>query len=220
MSYFFPAKSKNSKTGLLTSTSSSNTCPHTCPLRGKGCYARYGNLGRVWAKVDSGELHTPLHQFLQRIRDLPEGTLWRHNQAGDLPGPGNRIDAIDLKFIVDANRGRRGFTYTHKPLNKTNVALIKKANAEGFTINCSVESLARVDAVMDMGLPAAVLLPKNTEAATLKTPAGRTVLVCPQQRGKQESCATRKLCSIANRSYAIGFIAHGSAKNMADAVAH
>lgn len=82
MNFFFPAKSNNSKTGLLTSTTSSDTCPSTCPLMGRGCYARHGNLGRVWAKVDSGEFKTPLHEFLKRIKDLPEGSLWRHNQAG------------------------------------------------------------------------------------------------------------------------------------------
>ena len=149
-----------------------------------------GIWGGVWRKVDSGELRTLMVYFLKRILDLPEGSLWRHNQAGDLPGIGNKIDTVILNQIVLANKGRRGFTYTLKPLNKTNVKAIKSAISNGFTINCSTESLVKVDAIMEMGFPAAVVLPKDTSVAVLKTPAGRSVLVCPQQRGKQESCAT------------------------------
>jgi hypothetical protein len=56
--------------------------------------------------------------FLQAIRSLPAGQLWRHNQAGDLPHSGGRISRRFIRGIVAANRGRRGFTYTHHDLSK------------------------------------------------------------------------------------------------------
>jgi len=52
--------------------------------------------------------------LLDAIRNLPEGTLWRHNQAGDLYSQDQEtIDEDSLMKIVDANQGRCGFTYTH-----------------------------------------------------------------------------------------------------------
>lgn len=219
MSLFFPKSvGGNAKTGILTSTSSSDTCPDTCPMKGKGCYARFGNIARVWKNVSEGTWETPLPEFLDRIKSLQKGNLWRFNQAGDLPGINNTIDEKVLSQIVVANRGRRGFTYTHKPLTKRNFKLIKEANQNGFTINISVEKLDQVDTILEMGLPVAVVLPKDTTTRTVKTPKGKSVLVCPQQRNDKVTCATCGLCSKSDRSYAIGFIAHGNARNMADSV--
>lgn len=221
MSLFFPKSvGGNAKTGILTSTSSSDTCPDTCPLKNKGCYARFGNLGRVWENVSSGEWETPLVDFLARIKMLPSKALWRFNQAGDLPGINLKIDNKVLSQIVEANKGRKGFTYTHKPLTKTNLKYIQSAIEKGFTVNISKETLVEVDTVMEMGLPTVVVLPKETQKdknnRTVKTPQGRTVLICPQQiTPEKTTCANCGLCANAKRSYAIGFIAHGTARNLA-----
>lgn len=51
-----------------------------------------------------------------QIAALTEGQLWRHNQAGDLVGGGNEIDTAPRGQLVAANAGKRGFTYTHKPV--------------------------------------------------------------------------------------------------------
>jgi len=69
--------------------------------------------------------------------------LWRHNEAGDLPGEGDDIDVPKLRALVQANRGKRGFTYTHKPVldNPQNAVAIKCANQNGFTVNLSADSI-------------------------------------------------------------------------------
>jgi len=221
MEMYFAAKvGGNAKTGLLTSTSSKDTCPDTCPLKGKGCYARFGNLARVWDNVSNGKYQLPFPDFLTRIKMLPKGSLWRHNQAGDLPGINLKIDGKILSQIVEANKGRRGFTYTHKPLNKANLTIIRSAIEKGFTINISTETLSQVDSVKEMGLPVAVVLPKDTpidgSIRTVNTPKGNKVLICPQQINPEKmNCANCGLCANSKRSYAIGFIAHGNARNMA-----
>lgn len=220
MNIYFPKTvGGNAKTGLLTSTSSMDTCPDTCPLKGKGCYARFGNLARVWKNVSEGNYSIPFSEFLARIKSLPPKSLWRHNQAGDLPGINLEIDNSILSQIVKANKGKRGFTYTHKPLTETNLEYIRSAIAEGFTINISKETLSQADSVMAMGLPVAVILPKDTPLdgpKTLKTPNGNSVLICPQQRNPNTTtCASCGLCANGNRKYAIGFVAHGNARNMA-----
>ena len=71
-----------------------------------------------------------------------------------------------------ANHGRRGFTYTHKPVSneagrrgsasvetlRANRAAISDANLRGFTVNVSCDSLAEVDALGD-AFPTVVVLP-------------------------------------------------------------
>ena len=57
-------------------------------------------------------------EFTKAIRKLQRGQLWRHNVSGDLPHNGlGDIDAAKVEQLVDANRGRKGYTYTHHPLN-------------------------------------------------------------------------------------------------------
>ena len=76
-------KSENVKTGPIpVSTSSAETCPPACPLAGAGCYAQSGKLSIHWRKVSAAERGEPWHEFLARIRQLPPGQIWRHNQAG------------------------------------------------------------------------------------------------------------------------------------------
>ncbi len=83
---------------------------------GGGCYAKSGPLALHWSKVSDGSRGTDWRTFCESIASLPEGQLWRHNQAGDLPGMNLEIDRIMLADLVDANKGRNGFTYTHKPV--------------------------------------------------------------------------------------------------------
>ena len=110
-------KSRNSKTGdIPVTTTSEETCPHACPLKANGCYAEAGPLAILWRKVTARKMGMAWDAAMSEIAALPNGTLWRHNQAGDLPGIGDAIDVAALAALVKANRGKRGFTYTHKPL--------------------------------------------------------------------------------------------------------
>ena len=49
-----------------------------------------------------------------------------------------------LAELVAANRGKRGFTYTHKPPSQE-CAAIRRANRNGFTINLSADTLEEED---------------------------------------------------------------------------
>jgi hypothetical protein len=105
--------SHNAKTGPIpVSTTESKTCPPLCGQYDT-CYGKYGPLGIHWGLVDRGERGVDWSEFCEQVRRLPKGQLWRHNQAGDLPGDGTYIDSDALRALVEANRGKRGFTYTH-----------------------------------------------------------------------------------------------------------
>ena len=226
---FHISLSSNAKTGkIYVSTTSGDTCPPACPFRHNnagGCYAGSGPLALHWRKVTSGERGGNLSAFTDQIRKIPEGSLWRHNQAGDLPGEGDVIDTHALAAIVEANKGRRGFTYTHKPLigsgkqETANRDAIAAANRDGFTVNLSGNSLAHADQLAALVVaPVVVVLPSDA-AATSHTPEGRKVIVCPAQQKEGITCATCQLCQRGSRSVIIGFRAHGTSHKKATAVA-
>lgn len=204
--------STNVKVGPIpVSTTSADTCPDACGLKGhlKGCYASAGPLALHWKAVSEGKRGMEWNDFLAQIRALPRGILWRHNQAGDLPGENNAIDAGKLAALVKANGARKGFTYTHKPMSDaSNLAAVREANAKGFTINASADTVTDADTLASLGLPTVVVLPSDAPRG-MKTPEGRTIAICPAQLSDKVQCATCGLCSRADRTAIVGFRAHG-----------
>lgn len=221
--YHFTLVSNNSKTGHIpVTTTSRDTCPPSCALYIKGCYGGGGPIALHWRKVTEGKRGGDINYLTRNIESLPVNQLWRHDQVGDLPGKGNRIKASDLARIVRANLGKRGFTYTHKPvlgstkLAASNREAVRLANEQGFTINLSANHVREVDALVDLGIgPVVTVLPQDAPATSF-TPAGRKIIVCPAQQKEGVTCATCQLCSIASRKVVIGFIAHGSAAKAAE----
>jgi hypothetical protein len=222
-------KSANEKTGaLVVTTSARATCWDGCAFFLSGCYALGGPLGLHWAAVSKGERGQIWPDFL---RDLAAALarnpakIWRHNQAGDLPGDGARIDRTALLQLARVSRdsGRVGFTYTHKPLlpgqapeAAANLRALREAARAGFVVNASANNPGHADALADLGLPVCVTVPEET-AATSATPAGRKIIVCPAQQREGVTCATCGLCSKAKRSVIIGFRYHGAGKRKAEA---
>jgi hypothetical protein len=213
----FTPVSGNIKTGPIPVTTSSNhTCPDACPFKSGGCYAKGGPLAIHWQKVSNGERGDTLDTLAQKLRALPPGQLWRHNQAGDLAGEKNAIDNKALQTLVLANKGRKGFTYTHKPIEgdnnfeADNRASVRWANANGFTVNLSANNLAHADhlSALDCG-PVVCVVPFGT-ANTFYTPQGRKGIICPAQQKEGVTCAKCGLCQKVNRSVIIGFTAHGA----------
>jgi hypothetical protein len=141
------------------------------------------------------------------------------NQAGDLPGIGNRIDAKQLGELANSNKGRRGFTYTHKPVISTasvpdkvvqaNFRTVKAAVKAGFTVNLSGNNVEHADRLAKTGLPVATVVPPGSPSR-FTTPAGNRVVVCPAQRSDTTTCATCRLCSKPDRGFIVGFLPHGT----------
>lgn len=217
MKYHFILKSANSKTGPIPVTySQRETCPQSCPHYRADCYAEDYYTRMSWDKV--AERGGDLGQLCASIEALPAGQLWRFNVAGDLPGAGEHVDAAALGAIVQANTGRRGFTYTHK---KTPEALYwaQCANDWGFTVNLSADDAGEVDALANVSRsPLTCIVPMDTPEKT-ETPEGRTIIVCPAQTRDDITCATCGLCARADRRVIIGFRAHGSRARVTDALA-
>jgi len=216
---------------IMVTTSPRFTCPRTCAFKkhSKGplagfCYAEHGALGGfVWTLLDRSEAGlnilngTRVYSFeelLYSVRSLKPGALWRHNIAGDLTSNDQlTVDRVALRAIADANKGRRGFTFTHYDVltNLGNREAIKEANENGFTINLSGNSFSHADQLADLGIgPVTVILPAGTTRNT-KTPKGRTVVICPTNT-HGVTCAQCGLCA-RQRSTIIGFPASGGQKH-------
>ena len=216
MKYHLTLKSGNAKTGPIpVSTTDSTSCPPVCPFKSSGCYADSGPLKLHWNKVaqDRGESIT---QFCHKIKSLPAGQLWRHNQAGDLPGRGNQIDVGQLAQLVGANEGKRGFTYTHKPMTASNLKAVTIANELGFTINLSGNNIEHADSLMKHNLPVVTVLPINAPKKQI-TPGGHKVVTCPATY-RNTNCADCGLCQ-RDRNFIIGFPAHGTSAKKANLIA-
>lgn len=200
--------SQNRKTGPIpVSVTEEKSCPSTCPLRGAECYASLGPLGMHWRKVSKRERGGNFREFCGRVTRFPKGQLFRHNAAGDLPGKRNRLNKTFCLMLAKANKGRRGFTYTHYRPTKHNLPILAMMNQEGFTVNLSADNLTMADQYVKLGLPVTVTIPSDSKAG-LRTPDGNVVVICPAQTQDNVTCATCQLCQKQRKSI-IGFLSHG-----------
>ena len=203
--------------GVPVSTSSKRTCPLTCAYLNNGCYAESGPLNLHQLKVTSGERGTDWAGFLASIEALPAGQFWRHNQSGDLYQPGNAIGRKMLEQLVDANRGKKGYTYSHHKRTPLVIQAFKTATAQGFTVNASCESETEADAAMADGLRAVFVAPSTETRKQWTTAGGNRAVVCPAQRMEGMDCNTCRLCHARPNNIAVVFLAHGSQRKKVDA---
>lgn len=215
--FIFTIHSTNRKTGPIPcSYTHRATCPQACPLKGGGCYAQQGPAFLHWRRTETARALT-LDQFCAAVRTLPRLCLWRHNVAGDLPGEGDELNIHALECITAANRGRRGFTFTHKPLRtRAERTAIKYANEDGFTVNLSADTPDEADdlAALDIA-PVVCIAPKDAPAAWT-TPAGRPVMRCPAEYRKT-TCWQCGQCADPDRRHLVAFNVHGTAARKAAA---
>jgi hypothetical protein len=128
-----------------------------------------------------------------------------------LPGEGERIDVAALEELVQANDGRRGFTFTHKrPRTWPELAAIRDANRRGFTINLSADTLEEADKLAALGVGPVAVVVASDAPETSRTPAGRTVIVCREQTREGVTCASCGLCAAPTRRAIVAFRAHGN----------
>lgn len=212
--------STNSKTGpIAVSTTSRLSCAPGCPLAGKdGCYAEAGYHTRIhWDAVTRGDRGLPPVEFINKVRQLPRYSKFRHNVAGDLwPGiKPNLIDGARLSLLADATKHLIAWTYTHHEKNLQNLAAIRAAIRRNFTVNLSTESKDEAAIFAKRGYPVTCVVPaglpkafKHKEVMFRQCPA--TFL------GSTITCATcggassGPLCAQADRNFVVTFPAHGN----------
>lgn len=210
-------RSGNKKLGPIPAAIvSPETCPSSCGFYGKGCFPESYPSMLHWRNVERDGLEW--EDFLARVRALPEGQLWRYAVSGDLPGNGESVDTLRLAELSKANRGRRGFAFTHKsPESPLAAVAMIRARQDGFTINLSADTLEDADRKSYFALPVVVVVPSDAPDG-LRTPAGRRLVMCPAEtRGL--TCAECQLCSVPSRKGIVAFRAHGPMKKTVSRIA-
>lgn len=219
--FHFIRVSQNRKLGRIPATSSSkNTCPKTCPFardNGGGCYGDGGPIAIHWAALSRGDRGGSFGELCQQVRRLPAGQLWRHNTVGDLGDPNTAAGRDQLQQLTAANRGRRGFTYTHHQRGAAAVQAMRAATANGFTVNASCHGEQEADAAVAHGLRAVMVAPKAEQRIAWDTAGGNRAVLCPATRRSDVTCETCGLCNARPSNVIVVFPAHGSAWRKAEA---
>lgn len=213
----FIKKSANAKTGSIPVTySGRDTCPQSCPHYRGACYAEGYYTRRAWDRVERDGIACA--ELCEKITALSPGQLWRHNVAGDLPGAGESVDSKALAALILANKGKRGFTYSHKKSPQA-IKAIRAANRAGFTVNLSADNAGEADKLAKHKAgPVVAIVPIDNPEISF-TPEGRKIIVCPAQSREAVTCENCGLCARANRDFIVGFRAHGMRAKLADNMA-
>ena len=245
--FVFMALSYAKKLGSIPATySPRETCPDSCRYKDNGCYAESGNTRLVHINEREDVPRWTWSELMLKIRGIMKGSLWRFNIGGDLPGIGDFIIVRMVRDLISANVGKKGFTFTHKPVLgpqwAINRSIIKEANEKGFTINLSGDNFAHADQLAELKIgPVVMVLPRKyirkTKKKTnglfaeslreyrerisqypMKTPAGNKIVVCPATFLEGMTCAKCQLCANISRKSIPGFPAHGARFKTVDRV--
>ncbi len=202
----------NSKTGaMLLVRSPRSTCPDSCGLKGNGCYAENFPLVLHWAKQE--QTGVDFSTVIYAVRSLPKDSIWRLFEAGDFePSPENPelIAASQVLSLLSANKGKRGFGYTHYPV-LPNLEVLQLMNSSGLTINASADTFKQAVTYFSLGLPTTLLVSENFPKDSVVD--GVRIVVCPNQSTPNKpTCLQCQMCAKPDRDYVIGFRAHGTKK--------
>jgi hypothetical protein len=213
-------KSENSKLGKMDAvyTSIKSTCPDTCELKDKGCYAALSFVGIVSRRLDKeARKLSPLQVARAEARAIiesyrggkvPEGTVLRLHVSGDSRTlAGTRIiDKAVGKWL--ARGGRVGYSYTHAWRH------VPRKTWRNTSVLASVDSIDQVEAARSQGYAPAMVVPTHiSDKAYVLAGSDTKWIPCPNQT-RGITCNKCGLCFNADRLHdsnmGIAFAAHGS----------
>lgn len=171
-----------------------DSCPETCGMYHKGCYARSGREGllerNAWsfAAIATGSVATSL-----QLRAMIRGRLVRSAAIGDL---GMVLDAVGIvaRLLECGAAGIIGYTHT-------DVSLPGHMR--------SVDSLAQAEAAWSVGRRTFRVLPAGVQAWRGRNALGE--VACPSwASGGRVTCDRCKLCDGDNGKPSVAISAHGT----------
>lgn len=213
--FHITTKSGNSKTdNIMVISSSKNTCSYNCPFKNNGCYGDYSWSCNKWNKISDGKWGTTWTGFKKYFKTHKPKGLIRLWDIGDFPGDKRLLDQRKCETIADmlCSKNSKPFAYTHyDPLLDHNKTVIQSMLDKGLTVNISTQ-YNNVDHVSDnCDFPIVCVVPSID---TKTTPKGKPIFMCPAFKNPKITCKKCGLCAKKNRKYIIGFIPHGTGKNI------
>lgn len=236
---------ENAKLGpyVAATVTEASTCPDSCALKveikpdgtkKKGpCYGHFGPIAIHWRNIGEHTAGMSWDDALKVVRRFRKGTLGRFGQVGDHPGEDGWLDRPAMQAWTNSTQGQTWWGYCHydvtslTPMAAHNIFVIREANAAGYAVNVSCETMTQVDRAIKLGLSPVVVVPSDTRA-TQVTPDGHKVIMCPATVRDDVTCGGSPttmacgggvpLCTRTNRTWAIGFPGHGARKKSVDAL--
>lgn len=220
-------KSANSKlsgsSGRVDATyvSIKKSCPSSCELKDKGCYAQNSYVGMIVNRLDrKAKGQTPLGIARAEAktidqayggRKIPNNTFLRLHVSGDSRTvKGTRL----LSKAVSRWRKRGGvkaYSYTHA------WAHVPKKEWGDISILASVSNLRDAEQSLKMGYAPALVVPTHADTKAYKLDGSDiTWIPCPAQTKTDVGCSDCKLCMrddyLHDSKHGITFAVHGIAK--------
>ena len=205
-------KSKNEKIGITSATYvSQQSCPSSCRLRTKGCYANYHLVGLTTRRLNEQaadlDAVTLAENEASAIRSLTGKRPLRLHVVGDCSTDAAARIVSNAADEYRAKDNAPVWAYTHAWRD------VARESWNGVSVLASCESVAEVKEAMAKGYGTAMVVAEHSGHAA-KAVDGIKMLPCPSQTGKSESCVTCKLCFDADRlretSTVICFEVHGA----------
>lgn len=205
------AKSDNKKLGNSAATYLPlSTCPQSCPLLDRGCYAQTGRLsiqliGKAEVPVEDA------HRMEVRGIDALKGARpLRLHVSGDCTTSAQAEHLAEAAERYVARTGNPVWTYTHAWRG------ISRQAWGCISVLASCETVREVREAQARGYPAALVVEAFPGAARYEVD-GRPVVPCPEQT-RGITCAECRLCMQGDRllrsGVTVGFAAHGLRKGV------
>lgn len=233
--YKFIEKTTNSKLGKIACTYTSiSSCPNTCKLKDKACYAQTSYVGSVWSKLSKGNDSNALNfkSLIEKIKALPENSILRMNVAGDLPvTKKGKLNKSKLKSLKVASKHLNVINFTHHKDYST----IKQLNDEGYTLIHSLDSLKELndtpnDIPFSTPIKSKFARDKRESLTQFKSriyrdlkqlrenyPENKLILCPATYLFEQEmNCEKCKICTKLKPKEIVMFPSHGTRKNKLD----
>lgn len=215
------SKIMGSKKVDATYCSINATCPNTCELKGKGCYAELSFVGIQTTRLNNEASQLTALQVARAEAKaidncynggaVPAGRDMRLHVAGDSRTvTGTRI----INKAVGRWKRRGGgdcWSYTHAWRS------VPRSEWNNVSILASVSSTAEVAEARKQGYAPAIVVPEfNGDKAFTLEGSDTKWIPCPAQT-RNKGCSDCRLCFNANRlhndNFGIAFAAHGVKKN-------
>ena len=217
----YVSKSGNSKIGRIDTTYASTTsCPASCILRKKGCYAMSGMVGihaarmnRESAGKDSRDIARAEAKAIDsayKCGKVPFTDLRLHT-VGDCKSSCNVKVVNEAVGRWKARGGNKAYTYTHA------FSVVKRSEWYHVSVFASIDSISQAKEATEQGYACSFVVADHASKKAFKVPGSDiTWLPCPAQTmGK--TCEECRICMDADKLFrnnqGVAFAAHGVYKN-------
>jgi hypothetical protein len=211
LNVLWTSRSNNRKTGNvpnawigLSREEAEDSCSG-CSMLDKGCYAHHGSVLIGSMSVTRAAKKNPEGYTLQTAlkERHKKAKMVRVTALGDIGRGGKELADTIVDTVRETGLALVGYTHHWREQDV--------ADSWKGRLMASCEDLSDADLAADAGWRAAAVVMSDHPRVS-KTPAGRTVIVCPAQLKDDYSvtCNSCRLCNASARGPVIAFRAHGN----------